>query len=94
MLTLASKAIEAIFHHPKDPFWTGRIKDYLFDGIEIDCTSNVVAAKAVCSIFKAGQVKAIEPLREDFFKFSVFGAVSSIFDVVNYSWSRNFLYYS
>lgn len=76
MLPLANKAIDAIFQFPKDPFWTGPIKDYLFDGIEIDCTSDNFAARAVCSIFETGDVQTIQPLRQDFFKFSVFGAVS------------------
>lgn len=80
MLPLVSEAINGIFHNPKDPFWTGRAMDYLFDGIEIDCTSEEFAAKATCSIFETGEVKAVQPLRENFFKFSLFGAVS-IFDV-------------
>lgn len=80
MLPLVNDAINGIFHHPKDPFWTGRVMDYLFDGIEIDCTSKEFAAEATCAIFASGEVKPIQPLRENFFKFSLFGAVS-IFDV-------------
>lgn len=78
MLSLASQAINSIFHQPKEPFWSGRAMDYLFDGIEIDCTSKDFAAKAVCSIFGSGQVKSIEPLRDNFYKFSIFGAVSAM----------------
>lgn len=83
MLQLASNAINGIFHNPKEPFWTGRVMDYLFDGIEIDCTGDQFEVKAVCSIFGSGDVKTIEPLRKDFYKFSVLGAVSLyiIFDV-------------
>lgn len=80
MLPLVADAINGIFHEPKDPFWTGRVMDYLFDGIEIDCTSDNFAVKGTCSVFATGEVKAIQPLREDFYKFSVFGGVS-IFDV-------------
>lgn len=80
MLPLVADAINGIFHNPKDPFWTGRVMDYLFDGIEIDCTSENFAVKGTCSVFATGEVKAIQPLREDFYKFSVFGGVS-IFDV-------------
>lgn len=78
MLTLASNAINGIFHNPKDPFWTGRVMDYLFDGIEIDCESNIdqFEVRAVCSIFESGDVTTIKPLRENFYKFSVLGAVS------------------
>lgn len=76
MLPLVNGAINGIFHHPKHPFWTGRVMDYLFDGIEIDCTSEDFEAKATCSIFETGEVKAVQPLRENFYKFSLFGAVS------------------
>lgn len=76
MLTLVNKVINGIFHNPKDPFWTGRVMDLLFAGIEIDCTSEEFAVQAACTIFESGEVKAIEPLRENFFKFSFFGAVS------------------
>lgn len=79
MLRLASKAINQIFHNPKEPFWTGRVMDYLFDGFEIDCTADQFEAQAVCSILGDGDVKSIEPLRENFYKFSVFGAVSHRF---------------
>lgn len=61
---------------PTTPFWTGRVMDYLFDGIEIDCTSEQFEAKATCSVFATGEVKAIQPVREDIYKFSIFGAVS------------------
>lgn len=57
--------------------------DYLFDGIEIDCTSEEFAAKATCSVFATGEVKAIQPLREDFYKFSLFGAVSRFFTSID-----------
>lgn len=56
---------------------TGRAMDYLFDGIEIDCTSENFAAKATCSMFHSGEAKAVQPTdKENIFKFSVFGAVS------------------
>ena len=75
MLPVINDAINALFHNPKDAFWTGRAFDYLFDGIEIDCTSKEFAAEAICAVFSSGEVKAVEPLRENFYKFSVFGAV-------------------
>ncbi|KAJ6643475.1 Sensory neuron membrane protein 1 [Pseudolycoriella hygida] len=75
MLKLVSQAVNAIFHQPTDPFWTGRVFDYLFDGIEIDCTSEEFAAKATCAIL--GTVKTIQRLREGFYKFSVFGALNA-----------------
>lgn len=83
MLPLVSDAINGIFHNPKDPFWTGRVMDLLFDGIEIDCTSEEFAAKATCSIFESGEAKAVQPLRPNYYKFSLFGAVCKF--LVNFS---------
>lgn len=74
MLPIVIEAIDAMFHHPTNPFWTGRVMDYLFDGIEIDCTSEVFAVRAVCSAFRS--IKVMEPAGENFFKFSVLKAVS------------------
>lgn len=78
MLKMVNKAVNSIFHQPKDPFWSGRVMDYLFDGIEIDCTSEDFAAQAVCSVLDSGEAKIVQPLREGFYKFSVFGAVSLV----------------
>lgn len=76
MLPLIATAINEIFHHPKDAFWTGKAMDLLFDGIPLDCTSEDFNAKAVCSIFETGDVQQIQPNGEDRFKFSVMGGVS------------------
>lgn len=76
MLPLISKAIDLIFHEPKNIFWTGKVMDILFNGIPIDCTSSDFNSKATCSVFESGEIKAIEPGEEpDWFKFSLFGAV-------------------
>lgn len=77
MLPVVAKAIEAIFHQPKDSFWTGRFMDLFFDGIDIDCTSDEFEATATCAVLGGGDLKAIKPGdKEKFFKFSLFGGVS------------------
>lgn len=76
MLPLVAAAINEIFHHPKDAFWTGKAMDIMFDGIPLDCRSEDFNSKAVCSIFETGEAKQIEPDGEDRFKFSLLGAVS------------------
>lgn len=78
MLKAVNTIINTMYDNPTDSFWTGRVMDYLFDGIEINCTSEHFAVKAVCSMFEGGDIKNIQPLRENFYKFSVFGAVSEI----------------
>lgn len=76
MLPLIVKAIDQLFHEPQDMFWTGRVMDVLFDGIPIDCSSDDFAATAACSVFKSGDVKAVRPVDDDHFMFSLFAGVS------------------
>lgn len=76
LLPMIAKAINDLFHNPKDIFWSGKAMDLIYDGIPIDCTSEDFNAKAVCSIFETGEVKEIQPDGEDRFKFSILAAVS------------------
>lgn len=49
--------------------------DLLFDGLDIDCSSQEFAAKAVCSAFDTDAPQVIRE-NETTFKFSFFAAVS------------------
>lgn len=80
MLPLVAKAIQEIFHNPKDIFFRGKVMDLLFHGVDVDCTSTDFNAKATCSAFEGGDVKTVTPSDvEDIYKFSLFGAVSFFF---------------
>lgn len=79
MLPLVSKAINAIFHEPKDPFLTASVMDILYHGIPIDCSSTEFAAAAVCSAFAAGEAKPVRPLNDTTYAFSFFDFVSWIY---------------
>lgn len=76
MLPLVATAINEIMHHPKDPFWTGKAMDMIFDGLPLDCRSEDFNAKAVCSIFETGESQQIQPSGNDHFKFSLLAGVS------------------
>lgn len=76
MLPTISGAINELFHHPATPFWTGRVMDILFDGVNIDCSSEDFNAVAVCSQFETGDVKAVRPAGDKTFAFSLFQGVS------------------
>lgn len=80
MLPLIAAAINDLFHHPKDAFWTGKAMDLMFDGIMMDCSSEDFNAKAVCSVFETGEAQQIQPVDENHFKFSIMGGVS-IFEI-------------
>lgn len=75
MVPMVAGAIDTMFKNPKDMFWTGRVMDALFDGIPVDCSSDDFQAKAVCSVFQTGEVKAVQPVNATHFKFSLFAAV-------------------
>lgn len=77
MLPMIKSAIDILFKTPKDMFWTGRVMDLLFDGIPIDCSDvEDFTAKAVCGVFEGGDVKAVQPINETHFSFSLFKSVS------------------
>lgn len=78
MLPIISKAINQIFHDPVDPFWSGRVMDLLFDGIDVDCSSASFEAMATCSVLGSGEVQAIRVINDDLYKFSMIGGVSYI----------------
>lgn len=84
MLSLAARAINEIFHHPNDIFWTGRAMDLMFTGVEIDCTSPDFASKVVCTVFAGGEVDNVEPIegKEDFYKFSFLKNVTKSFQFI------------
>lgn len=80
MLPLIAKAIGFLFHEPKSIFWTGKAMDMMFNGVPVDCTSSDFNAKATCSVFEGGEIKAVQPTDEtDIFKFSLFGGVRIVF---------------
>lgn len=70
-------AINEIFHKPTTAFWTGKAMDLLFNGYEVDCTSEDFNSKAACSVFDSGDVKAVFPKgeEEDMFLFALLGRV-------------------
>lgn len=74
MLPLVKIATDLIFHSPQHMFYTGRAMDILFDGIPIDCSSDEFQAQAVCSVFEAGDVKAVQPINDTHYTFSLLAA--------------------
>lgn len=78
LLGMTASALNAIFHNPSMPFWTGPVMDLLFDGFDIDCSSEDFAAKATCAVLASGDVQAIRVVNETSLKFSLMGGVSDL----------------
>lgn len=76
MLPMISNAINQIFHEPVDPFWSGRVMDLLFDGIDVDCSSTNFETMAICTVLGSGEVQAIRVIDDKLYKFSMIGGVS------------------
>ncbi|XP_050300236.1 sensory neuron membrane protein 1-like [Anthonomus grandis grandis] len=73
-LSIVNQSLEAIFNNPKTIFFTGRVKDLLFDGIDLNCTSSGFAPKAICSQLKT-QIPGIKYRQdnENIYLFSMLG---------------------
>lgn len=76
LLDMTASAIKNLFHDPETPFWTGRVMDLLFDGFDIDCSSQEFSAQATCSVLASGDVQAIRVISKEHLKFSMMGGVS------------------
>lgn len=73
---VAVAAIKEIFQEPTDAFWTGRVMDILFDGIEIDCTTKNPLARIACKEIRTNKNPAIQLIDQTHMKFSLLGGVS------------------
>ncbi|VEN39902.1 unnamed protein product [Callosobruchus maculatus] len=72
LLSIVNQAIIAIFQ-PKSIYITARVRDILFDGIEINCNITDFAAKAVCTQIKSMSAFKAHQTKKNVFLFSVFG---------------------
>ena len=76
LLDFIYKSIKGVLHNPKDIFFTGRLWDFLYDGIDIDCSSNEIEVVAACSELGSGNYREVRRFNETTFKFSMFGTVN------------------
>lgn len=84
LLGMTATAIEHIFHAPDTPFWTGRVMDLLFDGLDVDCSSQEYAAKATCAILGSGDVAAIKVIDPEHLKFAMMSGVDILIAQFNH----------
>lgn len=76
LLPFIQTAMNGLLNNPKDFFFTGRVWDLLYDGIDLDCSSDTFEVTAVCSEFDSGDYGEIRRINETTFKFALFGNVN------------------
>ena len=74
MLPMVEGALNSLFHNPADPFFTGRVMDLLYDGVELDCSADDNTVKALCLNFDAE--KAFRKVDDTHYAFSLFSGVN------------------
>lgn len=75
MLPTVQQVVNNLFHNPADAFYTGKVMDLLFDGVEVDCSSDDKATMAICLNFE--DANAFRKIDETHLAFSLFGGVNN-----------------
>lgn len=83
-MRVAKDAIKEIFHEPTDVFWTGRVMDMLFYGIQIDCDVTKSFAKIACEEIQERNGAYFKLLENGKLLFSMFGRVR--FEMLSSKW--------
>lgn len=82
-MRVAKSAIKEIFHDPTDVFYTGRVMDLLFDGIQIDCDVDKAMAKVACDEITDRKDPKFRILDNGKMMFSMFGGVRFFWPILN-----------
>lgn len=79
LLPLVIEGLNVILGDPTSSFLTGSVMDILFNGIPLDCSSDVFASEAICAalVNDAGLPK----INETHVGFALFGPVCSLFEL-------------
>ncbi|XP_039956690.1 sensory neuron membrane protein 1-like [Bactrocera tryoni] len=75
LINMISEGLQALFK-PTTPFVRAPFMDIFFRGIDVDCSIDHFAAKAICLNFHTGAIKGAEKVNATHFKFSLLGGAN------------------
>lgn len=75
MIPRIENGIKNLLHNPSDAFYTGRVMDILFNGLQVDCTNNETFTAAICGNLES-QPLQVRRIDKNYLNFSLFGNVS------------------
>lgn len=69
------EGLDTIFHNPTSSFLTGSFMDIFFDGIPVDCSSDIFASEAICA--RLVNDGGLPKINDTHVAFSLFGRVGT-----------------
>lgn len=79
------KAMNQIFGNVSSPFVRIRAMEFMFSGMEFDCSGTEFAAKVVCAAIRSeGREQGVKVVNETHLSISLLGHVSIVFVISNY----------
>ncbi|VVC32481.1 CD36 family [Cinara cedri] len=86
-LGLINKAIPLLYPDQSGPFMVATANDIMWNGLDINCTSNEFAAAAVCMQIRQNSA-SLHKINENHFKFSLFGVKNGTIESNRYTVNR------
>lgn len=77
LLDFIIAAINGLYNNPSDVFYTGTVKNLLFEGIKLDCSSDSYEVSGVCSELESDAYPQVKRVSDTEFTFSLLGNVST-----------------
>lgn len=75
LLPRVEKGIKEILNNPSDAFYTGSVMDLMFNGVQVDCSTDDPFTRVLCSNL-ADQTLSVRQIDQNHLNFSYFGNVS------------------
>lgn len=89
LLSMLDKAIDDIFGRPKDLFLRTTPRDFLFDGVFLECGKKDVLITLTCKIIEKTAPPTLQLMPDGRFKFSLLGHVSIQYSAIKIHYTQS-----